>query len=608
MCGIAGFTGGSDTGVLEALLDDMHHRGPDGRGRFSCDWIQMGMTRLAIVDLEGGNQPFFSQDGTKCLVFNGEIYNHRELRADLIRKGRHFRSDHSDTEVIIHLFDEYGIDFISKLNGMYAIAIVDLRRQSLYLIRDRIGERTIYYSLLPDGQIAFASEYPVLANYLKGFEADPGAWKWLLAMKAPPVSQSADRRIQRIPPGTYLHWQAHKAPHLERYYRPGANRVDIASTREERADQFEALLKDSISLRMTADVEVGAYLSGGIDSSLAVWFAAQTTSKPLRTYALVYEEEVYGKSTDRKFSRLIAEQIGSQHQEVVLTPEIFQDQIPSIVRQYGQPTAATFSSWFVSRAMHRDLKVAISGDGPDELFGSYFMHRVSAAMDAQASGGKQVLESLPPGERQFIEKYQSSSLARMVESFAVFSHEDQKHLVGPLLQGGASISSQLDDAFASIQEPSFLEQMLQFEFDHSFIEQVLHYADVLTMAHSMETRIPFLDHRIVDFVFSLPTEDRCVVGETKRLLKMVARRHLPTDLVDRPKEGFIEPNIHWLHGPLFPFFQQVMAEASARNYGLIRWEKIAPLVKEFQATANFTVGKKLWLLFVIALWERRLDE
>ena len=301
MCGIAGFTGTPDSRILEGLLEDMHHRGPDGRGRFASEWVQMGMTRLAIVDLEGGNQPFFSEDGTKCLVFNGEIYNHRELRQDLIREGRQFRSDHSDTEVIIHLFDRYGMDFISKLNGMYAIAIADSSTRSLYLIRDRIGERTIYYTLLPDGQIAFSSEYPVLANHLKSFEADASAWRWLLAMKAPPVSQSADRRIHRIPPGSYLHWQAGREPRLHRYYRPGTTRVEVAASREERADQFEALLKDSIALRMTADVEVGAYLSGGIDSSLAVWFAAQTTSKPLRTYALVYDEEVYGKSTDRKY-------------------------------------------------------------------------------------------------------------------------------------------------------------------------------------------------------------------------------------------------------------------------------------------------------------------
>jgi asparagine synthase (glutamine-hydrolysing) len=601
MCGIAGYTGPLVPGRLEAMLEALVHRGPDDDGSFHDERVHMGMRRLSIVDLETGRQPKASHDGRVVVVFNGEIYNHVELRTELESRGCRFESEHSDTETIVHAWLEYGVHMLERFVGMFAIALYDLRTSELYLFRDRLGKKPIFYCE-DQSSFSWASEPNALLLPERPTHIDRASVAWYFSQKTPPGDRSADDRIRKLPAGCYLKIDTENRIETKRYWSIHAQPRTPVPSDKDATRELEALVIDSVRLRMRADVEVGSYLSGGVDSSLCVALASRFSPRPLKTYCLVYDEDIGHKSSDRRFARLISERYGTNHHEVPLSPALLVDDLPRIVAHYGQPNSAVISSWFVSRAMAKDIKVALSGDGADELFGSYFLHRVAGAL-SELEGDPSALDRVAPAEATFARENRDVPYARLVERFGVFTDDELRSLLRPDVYRAGAVLDRFAALEADLSSKDQLDRALEFDCRNLLCEQVLNYSDHLPMAHSIEVRTPFLDHRIVDFAFSLPASMKIRRGETKWLLKRVASRHLPEELVYRPKEGFVEPAVYWLRRELRDFWRDRILGASFDRLGLLQPDYARAVATRFDESGDFSLGKKVWSLLMYALWE-----
>ena len=605
MCGIAGYMGTLVPGRLEAMLGALVHRGPDDEGSFHDERVHMGMRRLSIVDLATGRQPKASHDGRVVVVFNGEIYNHVELRAELESRGCRFASEHSDTETIVHAWLEYGVEMLERFVGMFAIALYDLRTSELYLFRDRLGKKPIFYCE-DQGSFSWASEpNALLLLPARAAHVDRASVAWYFSQKTPPGDRSIDDRIRKLPAGCYLKIDGENRIEIRRYWSIRARPRTPALSDEDATRELEALLTDSIRLRMRADVEVGSYLSGGVDSSLCVALASRFSPRPLKTYCLVYDEEIGHKSCDRRFARVISERYGTHHHEVPLAPALLAEDLPRIVAHYGQPNSAVISSWFVSRAMAKDIKVALSGDGADELFGSYFLHRVAGAL-SELERDPSALDRVSPAVATFVRENRDVPHARLVERFGVFTDDELRSLLRPDVYRSGAVLDRFASLEAELSSKDPLDRALEFDCRNLLCEQVLNYSDHLAMAHSIEVRTPFLDHHIVNFAFSLPASMKIRRGETKWLLKKVASRHLPDELVLRPKEGFVEPAVHWLRRELRDLWRDRILGASFNRLGLLQPDYARDVATRFDESGDFSLGKKVWSLLVYALWEENV--
>lgn len=608
MCGIAGYTGSLVPGRLEAMLDALVHRGPDDDGLFNDERVHMGMRRLSIVDLATGKQPKTSHDGQIVVIFNGEIYNHVELRTELEARGCVFDSEHSDTETIVHAWLEYGVDMLERFIGMFAIALYDRRTSELYLFRDRLGKKPIFYCE-GKGSFSWASEINALLLSDRSAHVDRASVAWYFSQKTSPGDRTADDRVRKLAAGCYLKidLKSDGTNRIEtrRYWSIRAEPRTPVPPDDDAADELEALITDSVRLRMRADVEVGSYLSGGLDSSLCVALASRCTPRPLKTYCLVYDEEIGHKSSDRRFARLISERYKTNHHEVPLDPALLMEDLPRIVAHYGQPNSAVISSWFVSRAMKKDIKVALSGDGADELFGSYFLHRVAGAL-SELERDPCALDRFGEAEAAFARDNQDVPYARLVERFGVFTDDELRLLLRSDVYEKGAVLDRFAALEADLSSKDPLDRALEFDCRNLLCEQVLNYSDHLAMAHSIEVRTPFLDHRIVDFAFSLPTSMKIRRAETKWLLKRVATRHLPEELVFRPKEGFVEPAVYWLRSELRDFWREHILGASFNRLGLLQPDYARNVATRFDESGDFFLGKKVWSLLVYALWEENV--
>lgn len=600
-------------GQIEAMALAMAHRGPDGEGFFHADGVHLGMRRLSIVDLATGQQPKLSPDGQVAVVFNGEVYNHVELRRDLEARGHRFASESSDTEVIVFLYEEYGLAGIDRIIGMYAIALYDRRLGQLFLVRDRFGKKPIYYRHDPStGRLEFASEFNVIGVDAPREHIDHSSLAWYFSQKAMPDDRTIDDRIRKVPAGSLLRCGlADGTCEVVRYYPgPASCRSSAQVTdEEEAADRIEALLTDSVRLRMRADVEVGAFLSGGVDSSLIVALASTLTDRPLKTYCLVYEQEINEKGRDRDLARLVSERFGTRHREVVLTPALLMAELPAIVAHYGQPNSAVIANWFISREMGRELKVALSGDGADELFGSYFLHRTASALDTyRRTRHPDVLSALPEAEAGFVRDAADESFARVVDRFGVFSDAELSALLSPEHYRSGSVLQMIAAREQGLTCEDPLNRMLEFDCQNLLCDQILNYSDMLSMAHSLEVRTPFLDHRLVEYAFNLDPALKIRNGVTKYILKKVAARYLPDELVTRRKEGFVEPAVYWIADEMKEFCLSYLAAAGFNRLGLLNAPYVRELVARFYRDREFHIAKKVWSLLMYAIWERSLAD
>jgi asparagine synthase (glutamine-hydrolysing) len=612
MCGITGFVGTQHPGLLARMVATIEHRGPDSAGYWETPQAALGMRRLAIVDLATGQQPVFNEDDSLVCVFNGEIYNHVELRQQLIAQGHVFRTHHSDTETLVHLYEQYGLDFPRHLNGMFAIAIWDTRAERLVLVRDRAGIKPLYIAERPGRGLVFGSEpKALLAHPDVSAAPDFSALGHYFTLKNIPAPHSAFADIRQLRPGELVVWEKGRLER-KRWWRLGY-REDPAMSAEDAAAEIRRLLFDSVRLQMAMDVPFGAYLSGGVDSSTVVGIMAQLHDHPVRTYTLVYEDGSAGKSADQQFAREVSAMYGTEHHERLVTAAELPAAIDAVVRSFDEPFSGVISTYFVTELIGRDVKVALSGDGADELFASYRAHRLARPLAAwrryrdsgrPVSNEEQALIAelrLTPEDLDALIARGGEAAARMEQYLvddrakaALFSPKMRDVIERPT---EALIAEHY--AAAGTQDP--LNRALFVDFETLLSDQVLAFVDRLSMAHSVEVRPPFLDHRLIEFAATVPGHLKINQGGVKQLLKRAVRGIIPDAIIDRPKEGFLMPTSQWILEKLLPYARDVLAPHRLAAHGLFEPASVAALLDDAQGVSGRR-GDRLWNLLMFQLW------
>lgn len=605
MCGIYGIAGvlsDGDDRVVEAMDARLCHRGPDDTGVRLSPLGILGMRRLSIIDLEGGHQPISDESGTIWVTLNGEIYNYREIRERLEGAGHRFTSD-SDTEILAHAYEEYGDDLVQELRGMFAFALFDEKRRRVLFARDRLGKKPLYYAQR-NGRLIYASELKaLLAAPDIAREIDPRALWHFLTFKNVPAPLSIFRGVHQLRAGHIAIYDYCTAELRTRcYWRPQVI-ADSNLSEKEAAQELLSRLREAVALRMdAADVPVGAYLSGGVDSSLIVALMAERTSRPIKTFALGYSTKVAHKN-DVQFAREMASRFGTEHIALEVSVDDVARALPDVVRCFDEPFAGTITSYWLSELIGKNVKVALSGDGADELFGSYADHRMAAAVDAVRS--EQVVEqgAYFAERRTFVEACAAQSDAAWRTRFCAFTDEEKRALLAPGLNVLESSADLLAPLYDESPGPDAVARTLEVDCRTLLADQILTYVDRLAMAHSLEVRVPFLDHPVVEFVGTLPSSMKVTTRQTKRLLKQAASAYLPPSVIDRPKEGFVLPADAWLNSAFNPLLREVFSPAWMQH-GYFSTKAVDGLVAE-HAAGRADNTYKIWTLVMFQLWHQQ---
>jgi asparagine synthase (glutamine-hydrolysing) len=597
MCGIVGISGSANLADLKLMLNAIHHRGPDDEGIFVNTQISLGMRRLAIVDIFSGQQPVFNQNKDVCVIFNGEIYNHVELRAKLISDGYIFKSRNSEAEVIANLYDQYGQDCFDQLNGMFSIAIWDGRVQNLILCRDRLGIKPLYYTFI-DNEILFASEIKSLLRHPK-FEKSVNyhALYHYFSFKHIPSPYSAFKNIFQLEPGHLLIFSNGKTQ-LKKWW--GFNMQEEYLLNEDiLSSQLLDLLEDSVSLQMEADVEVGAYLSGGVDSTAVVALMSKHSKCRVKTFSLVYDESFLGKDRDREYARMVAKKFNSEHSEYLLTPNEILNSIDDIVDSFDDPFSGVISTYFITRLISKKVKVALSGDGADELFGSYASHR-NANLFANFLLNKDIKINDPLLMK--VAKLGDEAEQRL--GLHLITDTQKKSLFSDLMQrecSGESSADYIRSIYQNCDSKDPLNRALFYDQKTLLPDQVLTFVDRLSMHHSVEVRPPFLDHRIVEFAARIPPELKIKNSINKYILKKSLKNLVPDEIINRPKEGFVLPTDEWLRGPLKSLLSHTLSAEKLRLHGLFNYNFVNILINQ-HLSKRHNNGPLLWNLIMFQKW------
>ncbi|MBU0718441.1 MAG: asparagine synthase (glutamine-hydrolyzing) [Planctomycetes bacterium] len=606
MCGICGFTGERDTPRLTAMMAALRHRGPDDQGSFESGLVSLGSTRLAIVDVAQGRQPMASEDGSVVVVLNGEIYNAGALRAELISRGHRFRT-RCDTEVIPHLYEERGDAFVDRLNGEFAIAVWDAGQRRLLLTRDRIGIKPLYYSEA-EGRFLFGSEIKGILAGLESMPAiNPEAFFHYLSFKCVPAPLTIYKGVVAVEPGEQVAWDAGRV--AKRGYWALTDSPNETSDLGEITEHLEDLLVRSVRRRLIADVPVGVMLSGGLDSSLIVAIAAELVGRPLPTFTLGYTDDFEHKGREVEAARAIARQFGTEHYEYAMTHHELVEDLPAVLRAFDQPFSGVISPYFLNKLVSQHVKVCLSGDGADEQFGSYLAHRLAQPIHQVILHGEEAVRRQPRLVAPFEDDVDRViGLAHRQDwawraSLMVFSDQEKRHLLNPDHADYAPFSSTalVRNAFAACQSSDAQTRQQHYDCRTVLPDLVLTFNDRLSMAHSVETRVPFLDHELVEFVSGLPGSLKIRDGCCKWLLKEVARRRLPDHIVDRPKEGFVLPINDWQRGVLRERIEEGLSPARLAQHGLFRTKEVNRLVAEYYA-GQTELQYKIWALYCFQVW------
>jgi asparagine synthase (glutamine-hydrolysing) len=611
MCGIAGWAGSvaADETVLRRMCDALAHRGPDDKGY----WVQpgrvgLGFRRLAIIDLECGNQPHFDESRTAAVTCNGEIYNFQAIRAELEARGHTLRTE-SDVEPIVHLYEERGPACLDALRGMFAVALWDARAQRLLLARDRLGVKPLYWAPV-EGGILYASEPgAILASGLVAARPDPAALAQYLTLQYVPAPLTGFAGIRKLAPGEMLIFED-GAARIERYWHLDHGRKAAPASDDERLDELDELMREATRLRLIADVPVGAFLSGGIDSSLVVSYMAELSSDT-HTFSIDFEHDRYSEGAH---ARRVAALYGTTHEEFVVEP----DMVPTVaeaVRHAGEPFAdsSAIPTYVLSEMTRRRVTVALSGDGGDEAFAGYVRHRLAVAADR--------LDPLPRLARPLaaLAPQRAGRLGRVGRGLravardshdryaAMMSHfepaEISRMCVPAFVEAAGGPSVAWDDVLGL---PGYdgVDRYLALDTATYLPGDLLVKVDRMSMAHALEVRSPLLDHRVHEFAAALPGDAKLRRGKTKWLLKELARRRgLPDDLVDRTKQGFGVPIPEWFRHELRGWVQDVLRDPRTIARGYFRAGAVERLLDDHVAGRR-NHGNKLWNLTMLELWHR----
>lgn len=624
MCGIVGIAYQGSRSVEREILEKMNsailHRGPDEDGFYLKESVGLAMRRLAIIDLAGGQQPIFNHDQSKVIVFNGEIYNFQQLRTDLESRGHIFKTN-SDTEAIIHLYDEFGVDCVQHLRGMFAFAIWDEREKSLFLARDRVGKKPILYSHQPNGDLIFGSEFKALLQHPSiSREVDYSAIDSYLSYLCVPAPQTAFKQIRKLEPAHWLLWKNGEIK-THRYWQPDFSRK-IKITEEEAVEETTRILRESVKLRMISEVPLGAFLSGGVDSSAVVALMAEMSSQPVKTFSIGFEEEDF---SELKYAKIVANHVGAEYNEFIVRPKAL-EVLPILVEHYGEPYAdsSAIPTYYVAKETRKYVTVALNGDGGDESFAGYERYLAMSLAEKYRKIPKVLRKGLIetgvgliPNPKQF--RSRVKSLKRFVESGSLNNVE---RYLGWMSAISPSLKNELlSNEFRTNLNGNKPIDVLQKWFDQTedlgivdatmltdqmtyLPNDLLVKVDIATMANSLEARSPLLDHHIIEFAASLPQNLKVSGKETKSLLKKVAAKLVPKEVIYRRKMGFGVPIGKWLRGEMKDFMKENLLSERFAKRGLFQQNKIAEIIQQHCDQKN-DYSTQIWTLLMLELWFQR---
>ena len=607
MCGIAGMFGDANGELLSDMLAALIHRGPDDGHQVTGPGFALGARRLSIMDLSAGRQPMSNEAGTIWAAQNGELYNFPELRPLLIQRGHRLRT-HCDTEVLPHLYEDHGPDLPLYIDGMFAVAAWNVTDQVGLLARDRMGKKPLYYHQRGDA-LYFASEIKSLLR-IPGFERrlNLAALHHCLSYKHVPHPFTCFEGIHILPPAHRLVFRPGRSVRVTPYWELPVD-VDPELARlpeEELVDRLLALLRRGVERRLMSDVPIGFFLSGGLDSSLSTALAAEVCPGRIKTFTLAYGEDstTHGKEADCRWARWVAQKYQTDHLEETIAFGDFPDNFHKALSFFDEPFAGVISTYFLSKLIARHVKVALAGDGADELFGSYLSHRLAVPLANYcaflASGNAGLVR--PFEHRQdFLAKLADERDWVWRSKLLVFDEAEKATLYSPDVAAalrGVNTRDHLRLAFAGLERNDPLNRLLKAEFRGIFPDQVLTFVDRLSMAHSLEVRSAFLDTEVVSFAARLPGAWKIRNGETKYLLKRVAERFFPREMVYRPKEGFVLPVNGWLTQKLEDYVRQTLSPSQLAKHGLFNAGQVQRLVQEFYAGKTVHANRLLSLLAV----------
>jgi len=583
------------------------HRGPDSDGTFADSSVALAARRLAIIDLATGDQPITNEDGRITVVQNGEIYNYRELRQELERAGHRF-STNGDTEVVAHLYEEHGERFAERLRGMFALALWDSERSRLVLARDRYGIKPLYYRETAD-ELAFASELRALPRG----EVDLDALDAFLAFNSVPGPLTIFRDVRKLQPGHVLTWENGRSQ-LIRYARPAPVPASELRGAEEAelVEELRARLRDSVRAHLVSDVPVGVLLSGGVDSSVLVALAAEEASEPLRTFSIGFEERSFDELAD---ARLVAERYGTEHRELVLRPDAAL-LLPALAEAFDEPFAdsSALPTYLVSQLAAEDVKVALSGEGGDELFGGYYTYAADLLAQRTAWAApllRPLVERLPSSSKRTSFDYRAKRFVRAAHLPPLERHHGWKEIfsadVRAELTGRRSEFDPVDllrARFAETEGAELLARLQDVDLGTYLVDDLLVKTDRASMAHSLEARVPFLDPVVTNFALALPTRHKVRGLRKKVLLRKAAAPLVPPELLKRRKRGFSIPAAAWLRGELEPFARDTLSAATLRRQGFFQPEAVTRLIDDHVAGRE-DLSRQLWGLLSFTLWHER---
>ncbi len=618
MCGIAGMLTAEpdappDVEAVERMCAAMLHRGPDDHGLLVDGPCALGHRRLSIIDLRPeAAQPMSNEDDSIALVVNGEIYNFAELRRELEAKGHRFKS-RSDSEVILHLYEELGIDFVDQLRGMFALGLWDRRRRRLLLARDRFGKKPLFYHLGPHG-LVFASELGALAAS-EQFDRRPDldAIDAFLCLQYVPSPLTAFEGVRKLPAGHRLVCEPGRIPAPERYFDLRFDRLAAGSPAELR-EQLHAEIEDAVRVRLVSDVPLGAFLSGGLDSSLVVAMMARLSNRPVKTFSVGFGGEDH---SELPYARMVAERYGTEHHELVVEPDMASI-IPELVRHYGEPFADTSAlpTWVLCQHTRSGVTVALSGDGGDEAFSGYprYVHAaIARALRALPrplpAVVSKVIASVPTGAAKKLRGYGTRLMepehVRFLGLAAHIPHADRLALYSCAMRQRFSkdlIAARFGELYALSTAGDPVNRLLDLDIRTYLTDDILTKVDIASMAHSLEVRCPLVDQDVMMFAASLPGSEKQRVLRTKRILRDVARPLLPAEILTRPKQGFGLPIERWMREDLAPLSRDILLDRTATERGLFEPEAIERLLDGQQR--GEPRGDQIWSLLMLELWYR----
>ncbi len=621
MCGICGFFQNekeADDGTLKRMNDQIVHRGPDDDGYFFQQGVGLAVRRLSIIDLSSGHQPLCSQSGGCWIAYNGEVYNFLELRRELSERGYAFRTQ-SDTEVVVNLYEEFGLEFVKKLRGMFACAIFDRKNNRLVLARDHIGKKPLYYCLKKNRNLVFGSEIKTILQY-PGIDrsVDPEALDFFLTLEYIPAPYSILAGVKKLPAGHLLVYENGKIRLSEFWDVPAReSRHDFTAAREE----FLALLEESVRLRMISDVPLGAFLSGGIDSSAIVAMMAKISPVPIKTFSIGFEEKSY---SELPYSRLVAEKFKTDHSEKILSADIH-DLVMQLAACLDEPLGdfSNFPTYLVARSAREKVTVALSGDGGDEIFGGYehyLAQKLARFIDLsplrplRALIGR-TLRLLPPSalkkglvnrSKRFAEGLGNAAANRHFRWMLFLTAAQKSRLYTPAFQKD---SFDLDlperEPFASFfkrsRQFSGINQDLYLDLKTYLADDIMVKVDRMTMAASLEARAPLLDYKLAEFAFSLPPDWKVRNGTGKWFFKKAMEGILDQKILYRQKQGFSIPIKNWLKNELKEMMLETLSEKRITAMGYFDYPFVRTMIQEhLQNRENHS--HRLWALMQFHLW------